>query len=129
MQNIIGYILQLLSTLPFIPFLGVWLTYGFVSRDNKRAFRLAMDVTTFFLILAVASMYNTIFGGSFGFYLILLILLIAGGLLGGAQNRKKGRIEPLRLVKTIWRLTFFVMVLFYVVFLIIGVIRYSIVNV
>ncbi|OPA78448.1 hypothetical protein BVG16_11260 [Paenibacillus selenitireducens] len=129
MQNIIGYILQYLSALPFIPFLGIWLIYGFVSGDNKRAFRLAMDITTLFLILAVASMYNTIFGGSFGFYLILLILLIAGGLLAGAQNRKRGRIDPHKLVKTIWRLTFFVMVLFYLVFLIIGIIRYSIHNV
>jgi len=84
-----------------------------------------MDVTTLFLVIVVATMYNTIFGGSFGFYLIVLVLLIAGGLLGGAQNRKRGKIDALKLVKTIWRLTFFVMAFFYIIFLITGVIRYS----
>ncbi|WP_152392185.1 DUF3397 domain-containing protein [Paenibacillus guangzhouensis] len=124
-MKIFGFLLQFLTVLPFIPFLSIWLIYGFINGDNKKAFRLAMDVTTLFLILVVATMYNTIFGGSFGFYLIVLVLLIAGGLLGGAQNRKRGKIDALKLVKTIWRLTFFVMAFFYIIFLITGVIRYS----
>ncbi|MDU5950231.1 MAG: DUF3397 family protein, partial [Paenibacillus macerans] len=47
-----------------------------------------------------------VFHSSFGFYLILLVLLIAGGLIGGAQNRLKGKVDVRRLLRAVWRLAF-----------------------
>ncbi|CAH0119576.1 MULTISPECIES: DUF3397 domain-containing protein [unclassified Paenibacillus] len=124
-MNFITSIFGSMAILPFIPFLAIWLGYGAWSKDRKRAFRLAMDVTTAFLIASVAASYNTIFGGQFGFYFILILLLVAAGLLGGAQNRLRGKIDARKLAKTIWRLTFFVMSVFYVIFLFIGIFHYT----
>lgn len=129
MHNIFNGLIQFMSVLPFIPFLGIWLIYGTISGERKKAFLLAMDVTTFFLIISVSAMYNTIFGSGFGIYLILLILLIAGGLLGGAQNRLRGQVDIRKILKTIWRLSFFVMSVLYILFLIVGIFQYVVNNV
>lgn len=85
---------------------------------------MAMDVTTVFLILIVAALFNNIFSSTFGFYLILLILLVSGGLIGGAQNRMKGRVDVKRLLRAVWRLTFIGSVLAYFLFVIIGFFPY-----
>ncbi|MFD2880000.1 DUF3397 family protein [Paenibacillus rhizoplanae] len=47
------------------------------------------------------------FDSSFGFFLILLIVLISAGLIGGAQNRLKGGVDGKRLLRAVWRLSFF----------------------
>jgi putative copper export protein len=65
-----------------------------------------MDVTTFFLILSVSVLFNNVFHSKFGFYLILLILLIVVGLIGGAQNRLKGKVDVNRMLRAVWRLAF-----------------------
>jgi len=75
----------------------------------------AMDLTTPFLIIAVSALYNYIFGSSFGFYLIMLILIVLAGLLGSMQNRKRGRVEPGRLFKGLWRMSFLILVPLYLI--------------
>ncbi len=96
----------ILSIMPVIPFVLVYFTTYYVKRDKKAAIKLAMDVTTFFLILSVSALFNNVFGSKFGFFLILLVLLIAVGLIGGAQNRLKGKVDMRRLLRAVWRLTF-----------------------
>lgn len=65
-----------------------------------------MDVSTLFFILAAAALFNIVFKSGFGLYLIVLILLIAAGLIGGAQNRLKGKVDIKRLLRAVWRLAF-----------------------
>lgn len=88
------------------------------------AIKLAMDVTTVFLILSVSALFNNVFGSKFGFYLILLILLIAVGLIGGAQNRMKGEVDVRRLMRAVWRLTFAGTGLAYVLLFLISIFTY-----
>lgn len=95
-----------LAILPIIPFFLVYYIHYFLKRDKKAALLLAMDVTTLFLILAAAALFNIVFKSGFGLYLIVLILLIAGGLIGGAQNRLKGKVDIKRLLRAVWRLAF-----------------------
>ncbi|MMZ64191.1 hypothetical protein D3C80_1877340 [compost metagenome] len=83
-----------------------------------------MDVTTLFLILAVSALFNNVFGSNFGFYLILLILLITLGLIGGAQNRLKGKVDIRRMLRAVWRLTFAGTGIAYVVLFLISFITY-----
>ncbi|MOA65996.1 hypothetical protein D3C78_1926020 [compost metagenome] len=64
------------------------------------------------------------FGSGFGFYLILLILLIALGLIGGAQNRLKGKVDIKRMFRAVWRLTFAGTGIAYVVLFLISFITY-----
>lgn len=95
-----------LSILPVIPFLAVYYFCMYLDYSKKAAIMRAMDVTTFFLIISVSALFNMLFGSNFGLYLILLVLLIAGGLIGGIQNRKKGKLDVRRLLRAVWRITF-----------------------
>lgn len=98
--------LIILSILPMVPFFGVYYFCLYLEYSKKAAIMRAMDVTTFFLIISVSALFNMQFGSNFGLYLILLILLITGGLIGGAQNRKKGKIDMRLLLRAVWRITF-----------------------
>jgi hypothetical protein len=112
-----------LSVLPIIPFVAVYIGTYLYSKDRKQSIRLAMDVTMVFLIGSVSGLFNQLIGGSFGFYGILLVMLIGAGLLGNLQYRTKGKFDPVRIVRVVWRIGFFVLAVLYVVFLIIGLIR------
>ncbi|WP_172194133.1 DUF3397 domain-containing protein [Saccharibacillus qingshengii] len=115
MLETVSAFLITLCVLPFLPFV---LVYGAgLLRKEKRglSFRRAMDLTTPFLIIAVSALYNYIFGSSFGFYLIMLILIVLAGLLGSMQNRKRGRVEPGRLFKGLWRMSFLILVPLYLI--------------
>ncbi|KGE18125.1 DUF3397 domain-containing protein [Paenibacillus wynnii] len=113
-----------LSVIPFIPFLLVYFISIALKKDKKKSFLLAMDVTTLFLLLSVSALFNIIFQNNFGFYLFLLIILIAAGLIGGAQNRLKGKVDGKRLFRAVWRLSFMLMSIGYLVFMFVGLIQY-----
>lgn len=114
----------ILSILPAVPFLAVYYFCLYLDYSRKAAIMRAMDVTTFFLIISVSALFNMLFGSNFGLYLILLILIIAGGLIGGAQNRKKGKVDTGRLVRAVWRITFAGTGLAYIFLFIISMITY-----
>lgn len=81
-----------------------------------------MDITNFFLIGSVSVMYDDLFHGNFkGFWVILLAMLITAGLIGGAQNRLKGRIDAFKILRAVWRLSFLFLSLAYLIFLIAGI--------
>ncbi|MNO70944.1 hypothetical protein D3C76_618450 [compost metagenome] len=120
----IGTLVTVLSIIPIAPFLLVYFITYYLKKDKKRSITLAMDVTTLFLILAVSALFNNVFGSNFGFYLILLILLITLGLIGGAQNRLKGKVDIRRMLRAVWRLTFAGTGIAYVVLFLISFITY-----
>ncbi|GIO30528.1 MULTISPECIES: DUF3397 domain-containing protein [Paenibacillus] len=113
-----------LSLLPFFPFLLVYFIHYRWKHNRKASLKLAMDVTTLFLIISVSALFNLTFGSRFGFYLILLLLLISVGLVGSAQNRLKGRIDIQKMAKLIWRMSFVVMSFSYLLFTIFGILKY-----
>lgn len=113
-----------LSVIPIVPFLIVYFAGIGLKQDRRKTFLLAMDVTTLFLLLSVSGLFNTVFHSNFGFYLILLIVLISAGLIGGAQNRLKGKVDGKRLFRAVWRLSFFFMGAGYVLFMALGLIQY-----
>ena len=110
-----------LAIIPIIPFVIIYFGYGAYKRDRKKGFRLAMDVTTFLLIGIDAALFDLLFDSKFGIYGILLVMLIGGGLLGNAQYRKRGTVDAKKIFRTIWRLGFFVLGLFYVLLVIIAI--------
>ena len=113
-----------LSILPFFPFLLVYFGYYYWKSDRNAALMLAMDVTTLFLIVSVSALYNIMFNSGLGFYLILLYLLISVGLIGGAQNRLKGRVDVKKMTKLVWRMSFVLMSVSYVIFTTVGIFKY-----
>lgn len=105
---------MVLAALPFIPFFAVYLICKARGMEKKKAVQAAMDITTFFLIGIVAALLSRLSGSSFGFYFIMLLMLIGAGLIGNAQTRVKGKINPPRIIKAVWRLSFFAMAILYV---------------
>lgn len=117
-------LLILMSVVPVIPFILVYIIVTLRKKDRKQAIRLAMDVTTLFLLISVSALFNILFNTKFGFYLILLLLLITAGLIGGAQNRWKGQVDGKRLLRVVWRLTFVTMSISYIIFTFFGLAQY-----
>lgn len=113
-----------LSVIPVVPFFLVYFIGLGLKKEKRSTFLLAMDVTTVFLFLSVSALFNNIFKSEFGFFLILIIVLISAGLIGGAQNRLKGKVDGKRLLRAVWRLSFFFMGTSYVLFMIVGLINY-----
>ncbi|KUP22897.1 DUF3397 domain-containing protein [Paenibacillus sp. DMB5] len=113
-----------LGVIPIVPFLIVYFIGIGLRKDKKKTLLLAMDVTTLFLLLSVSALFNILFNAEFGFYFILLIVLISAGLIGGAQNRIKGKVDGRRLFRAVWRLAFFFLGALYVLFLFIVLIQY-----
>ncbi|MFC0333723.1 DUF3397 domain-containing protein [Paenibacillus sepulcri] len=109
-----------LAVIPIVPFILIYFGYAAISGDRKRAFRLAMDITTALLIGCVAVLFNRIFHSNFGLYGILLILLLGGGLLGNVQYQSKGVLDVRRIGRAVWRLGFFLMAILYVLLMCIG---------
>lgn len=125
-MNAIGSFLIVLSMLPFFPFLMVYYGMVYFKKPKKTALHMAMDVTTIFLIAAVAALFNSTFNLNFGVYLILLVMLIALGLIGSAQTRLKGKINYRRMIRAVWRMAFVVMGFSYIVLLAFGLFSYII---
>ncbi|WP_379131501.1 DUF3397 domain-containing protein [Paenibacillus sp. sgz500958] len=114
----------LLSVIPVIPFFIVYIISLVLGKDRKESLLVAMDVTTIFLLLSVSALFNLMFDSNFGFYMFLLIVLIAAGLIGGAQNRLKGKVDGKRLFRAVWRLSFMFMSIGYILFIVAGLIKY-----
>ncbi|WP_091014048.1 DUF3397 domain-containing protein [Paenibacillus amylolyticus] len=113
-----------LSILPFFPFFLVYWGMYVWKKDKRNAMRMAMDVTTFFLVFSVSALFNLTFDSSFGFYLTLLLILLALGFIGGAQNRLKGKVDGGRMFRAVWRMAFIIMSFGYILFTLFGLFRY-----
>ncbi|ASA23569.1 hypothetical protein B9T62_23900 [Paenibacillus donghaensis] len=113
-----------LSVIPVVPFMIVYFIGTGLKKEQKKTVLLAMDVTTLFLFLSVSALFNNLFNSGFGFYLILIIVLISAGLIGSAQSRVKGTVDGKRLLRAVWRLSFFFLGTFYLLFMLIGLIQY-----
>lgn len=122
--NIISHIYAALSVVPFASFFGVWFLVFFLTRDKKRSTAVAVDCTFVFLLGANAMLTERVFGSRFGFWLLVLILLVAAGWVGREQNRLKGRIDILKILKVVARGGFLLLSLVYFVLMIVSIGQY-----
>ncbi|TVY00569.1 DUF3397 domain-containing protein [Cohnella terricola] len=111
-----------LATVPIIPFLLVYIVASYRGLERKPAIRLAMDITTVFLFGCVAMLLNLRLHTSFGPFFLILVMLIGGGLIGSAQNRVKGKVDARKLVRSVWRLSFFGLTVLYVPLMLLAII-------
>jgi len=111
-----------LATVPVIPFILVYVIMTVRGNDKKNAIQLSMDITTVFLLGVVAHLLNERLGTSFAPFFLLLVMLIGGGLIGNAQNRVRGKVDPKKLVRAIWRLSFFGLSVLYIFLMFLAII-------
>lgn len=126
--DVLVNVYALLGTVPFLLFPLAGLSAYLVVRDKKKAVRFAADFTMFFLIGSVSVIYDELFHTAVkGFWIVLLILLLLTGFLGNLQNRVRGRLDPDKLVRAVWRIGFLILAAAYLLLLIIGIIKQMIV--
>ena len=104
--SLISTLYAVLAVAPFITFVLLWFIVYLFLKDKKMTTRLAMDITTMFLLGSVSLMWNKLFHTQFGFWLIVLFLLIAFGIIGGYQTHLKGATNLLKVGRLVWRLSF-----------------------
>lgn len=121
-MNFVQSIFAIAAILPFVTFVILYFVLNYYMEDKKRAKTLTIDVTTALLIISVAAMFDVIFQPSMrGIWIILLILLVAFGLIGGAQSRNRGQVDLQKAFRTIWRISFLLLSVLYVIFLFVGI--------
>jgi hypothetical protein len=122
--NVLVHAYAVFAVAPPVTFALVLAVARWRTGDVKRSVRAAMDVTTAFLIGAVAMLINSLTGSRFGLYLILLIMLVGAGLMGGAQARMRGEVDGRRLARAVWRISFLALSVLYIVLMIAYLIAY-----
>ncbi|GLI08347.1 hypothetical protein YDYSG_43780 [Paenibacillus tyrfis] len=129
MSALFGWLQQLytfLALVPFVAFFIVWVAVYYYTKDKRRATHLSMDITTLFLIGSVAFMSRNLFDSGMLLWTIVLLFLVAAGLLGNMQNRLKGKIDLIKIARTLGRLGFVLLTACYVLLLFIGIGKYMI---
>ncbi|ALS21355.1 DUF3397 domain-containing protein [Paenibacillus naphthalenovorans] len=130
MNEILEWLHQLYKVIAFVPFVAFLITWLIVyygcGRNKRKATYVSMDITTLFLIGSVAYMSRNLFGSGMLLWTIILFFLIAAGLLGNLQNRIKGRIDLVKIVRTLGRLGFLLLGACYVLLLFFGIGKYMI---
>jgi hypothetical protein len=113
-----------LAVVPFLTFIVIWFAAYLFFGDKKRPTRLAVDVTTFLLLGSVYKMSAGILSSTLVFWLAILVLLLAAGWIGSEQNKKRGKISVTKIFRVVWRFAFLVFSGLYLLFFLLGVIRY-----
>ncbi|UUZ85542.1 DUF3397 domain-containing protein [Paenibacillus sp. P26] len=124
MSTLLNWLHQLYAVLALVPFVAFFITWFIAyrfTRDKRRSTHYSMDITTLFLIGSVAYMGRNIFGSGMLLWTLLLLFLVAAGSLGNLQNRLKGRIDLIKIARTLSRLGFLVLSACYLLLLVIGI--------
>lgn len=119
MMNIYAY----LAVFPYVPFIVIWILVMVMFRDAVIATRTSCDITTFFLLGANAALINLCFSTNLGLWIIVTSGILAFGLLGGMQRRIRGTNQLGKLIRKLWRMSFILLSLSYVIFIIFSLSR------
>lgn len=95
--------------IPFAAFVAVYFLFSLWKKKSKKeSLNWAANVTTFFLITAVFFMHGLIKTEESisAFWWILAFFLCTGGLIGWLQHKVKGKVDPPKMVRAVWRLAF-----------------------
>ncbi|MBO8171155.1 MAG: DUF3397 family protein [Bacillaceae bacterium] len=125
-MNWFADVYAILATIPFISFFVLYLVIKWISRDSRKAAGWAVNVTTLLLLSSVAAMYRLIFQQSAAsiMWWYVLFLLLFFGLFAFMQIKLKGELRPARLVRAVWRVFFLGLSITYVIFFLMGIVRY-----
>ena len=121
MNNILQIIISTFLLLPYLVFLLMFYTVYKLTKKPKRAFGVAADITTFFLLLAVPIAIEALFEVKTMIYFFCFAILIS--VIITIQDWKtKKEIELVPLLRKIWRFLFLLLSVCYIIVFCIGLI-------
>ncbi|WP_059170043.1 DUF3397 domain-containing protein [Bacillus sp. FJAT-27445] len=125
MSTILSSIFALFIFLPLLGYLIVFAISKPITGNHRRSVGLALDATTFLLVISVHFLIMTIWESSL-LWLILLILLFAGMLSAIIQWKIKGEVVLRKVFKGFWRFTFLLFFIAYVGLILFGLVERAI---
>ena len=105
MENVFASLIAAGIIVPALVYIAVYVIAKSVFGNNRKAAKLSIDVTTFFLILAVHFAAQAMLGESY-IWLILIILVLTASIVLIVQYKVKDEVDLIRFMKGFWRMTF-----------------------
>lgn len=115
-----------LAVVPYVSFFAVWFVVFLAVRNKKTATRTAMDVTFVLLIGSVFVLLRQTTGSGALFWVLVFFLLLTAGLVGREQNRRHGRVDPVKVVKFVSRSGFLLFSAMYIGLTIVSIVRFAV---
>ncbi|HEO8420722.1 DUF3397 domain-containing protein [Niallia sp. FSL W8-0635] len=122
MINLTSQLISFLVIFPIITLFIVFVISKLITKKHRFSIHLALDISTFFFILSVHFLIQSIWNTSLFIYIIIFILLI-GMIFVIIHWKLKEEMEYKKIFKGIWRITFLLFFTLYVVLLIYGLVR------
>jgi hypothetical protein len=108
LASFLAAVMTIPIVVPFGTFISIYFFLIWKKKSKKDAATYAVNITTFFLIVAVIMMHGLIKEPeSLGaIWWVILFFLMTGGLIGWLQFKVKGRMDVPKILRAVWRLAF-----------------------
>lgn len=122
MSSILASFISLIVIIPMLGYLLVFSISKTVTNNHRQSVLLAVDCTTFLLIIAIHFLSKTIWERSFLPFIILLILIIAASY-AIYYWRTRDDMEIVKILRGCWRANFLIFFVLYILLFFIGIIK------
>ena len=119
-MGILSSIYGVIVMFPVVGYIIAFIIAKVIIRNHKKSVLIAVDITTFIMLLSVHHLVKVVFNQSF-LGMIILILLVIAAIFVLYIYKAKGEIELDKVFKSIWRIYFILFVIAYIVLMIIGI--------
>ena len=119
-MGILSSIYGVIVMFPVVGYIIAFIIAKVIIRNHKKSVLIAVDITTFIMLLSVHHLVKVVFNQSF-LGMIILILLVIAAVFVLYIYKAKGEIELDKVFKSIWRIYFILFVIAYIVLMIIGI--------
>lgn len=122
MINLTSQLISFLVVFPIFTLFIVFVISKLITNKHRFSIHLALDISTFFFILSVHFLIQSIWNKSLLLYIIIFILLI-GMLFVIIHWKLKEEMEYTKVFKGIWRVTFLLFFTLYIVLIVYGLVH------
>jgi hypothetical protein len=119
MPGIVSAFVAILITVPMIGYLAVFIISKQITGNHRRSVNLAIDFSTFLLVLSVHFLIVTIWGKSF-LWLILVVLFGLAAVFVWIHWKYKEEIIMPKVFKGFWRFNFLLFFSAYIILVLFG---------
>ncbi len=121
MTGIFSSIIASFVTIPLFGYIIVFVISKWITKKHHKSVRIALDFTTFFLVIAVHYFIKAIWGMSL-LWVILIVMILVAILFVIIHWKTKQEIHFVKVFKGFWRFNFLLFSFAYIVLLIYGLI-------
>ena len=121
MSGIFSSIIASFVTIPLLGYIIVFVISKWLTKKHHKSVRVALDLTTFFLVIAVHYLIQVIWGMSL-LWVIFIVMILVAILFVITHWKTKQEIDFVKVLKGFWRFNFLLFSCAYLLLLIYGLI-------